>query len=278
MSAPGLVTLKPVDDQAGAWKRAAPADRDAAGVPHRLSLTPVRLRHPARPRCTIMTPTLPDRLASQYPVLAEIDPAERTAVLAAHAQFVSVVDGTLLFEQNAPSRGFPMVLHGAVRVARGSPGGRTLELYRVTPGELCVVSTSCLFGRQPLSAHGQATEATELVLLSPEGFARWSACEPFRHFILGTFADRLADLMALAEAVAFQRLDQRLATALLGHGATLHSTHQALADELGTVREIVTRLLKRFELAGWVVLGRERIDLRDSAALRALADGAPPMP
>jgi CRP/FNR family transcriptional regulator len=165
-----------------------------------------------------------------------------------------------------------------VRVARGSPGGRTLELYRVTPGELCVVSTSCLFGRQPLSAHGQATEATELVLLSPEGFARWSACEPFRHFILGTFADRLADLMALAEAVAFQRLDQRLATALLGHGATLHSTHQALADELGTVREIVTRLLKRFELAGWVVLGRERIDLRDSAALRALADGAPPMP
>ena len=225
-----------------------------------------------------MTPTLPDRLASHYPVLAEIYPAERSAVLAAHAQFVSVVAGTLLFEQNAPCRGFPMVLHGAVRVARGSPGGRTLELYRVTPGELCVVSTSCLFGRQPLSAHGQATEATELVLLSPEGFSRWSACEPFRHFVLGTFADRLADLMALAEAVAFQRLDQRLAAALLGHGATLHSTHQALADELGTVREIVTRLLKRFELAGWVVLGRERIDLRDSAALRALADGAPPMP
>ncbi len=64
--------------------------------------------------------------------------------------------------------------------------------------------------------------------------------------------------MALAEAVAFQRLDQRLATALLGHGATLHSTHQALADELGTVREIVTRLLRRFELDGGVVLGRER--------------------
>lgn len=225
-----------------------------------------------------MTPSIADRLASQYPVLAEIDPAERREVLAAQAQFVSVASGALLFEQHSPCRGFPMVLHGAVRVARGSPGGRTLELYRVTPGELCVVSTSCLFGRQPLSAHGQATEATELVLLSPEGFERWSACEPFRHFVLGTFADRLADLMALAEAVAFQRLDQRLAAALLGHGATLHSTHQALADELGTVREIVTRLLSRFERAGWVVLGRERIDLRDSAALRALADGTSPVP
>jgi CRP/FNR family transcriptional regulator len=229
-----------------------------------------------------MNPTLTERLALHYPVLADIDPAERAAVLDNQTQAVSVPAGTVLFEQDAPCRGFPMVLRGAVRVARGSPGGRTLELYRVTPGELCVVSTSCLFGHQPLSAHGQATEATELVVLSPAGFARWSACEPFRHFVFGVFADRLADLMALAEAVAFQRLDQRLdqrlAAALLGHGTTLHSTHQALADELGTVREIVTRLLKRFELAGWVVLARERIDVRNGAALRALAAGAPPEP
>ncbi len=225
-----------------------------------------------------MNPTLTERLALHYPVLADIDPAERAAVLATQTQAVSVPAGTVLFEQDAPCRGFPMVLQGAVRVARGSPGGRTLELYRVTPGELCVVSTSCLFGHQPLSAHGQATEATDLVVLSPEGFARWTACEPFRRFVFGVFADRLADLMALAEAVAFQRLDQRLAAALLGHGTTLHSTHQALADELGTVREIVTRLLKRFELAGWVVLARERIDVRNGAALRALAAGAPPEP
>lgn len=219
MSAPGLVTLKPVDDLAAAWRwRPLPAGTK----PGSSTVYPWRL---------FVCGARPDR----------------SAVLAAHAQFVSVVAGSLRFEQNAPCRGFPMVLHGAVRVARGSPGGRTPELYRVTPGELCVVSTSCLFGRQSLSAHGQATEAPELVLLSPEGFARWSACEPFRHFVLGTFADRLADLMALA-------------------------------DELGTVREIVTRLLKRFELAGRVVLGRERIDLRDSAALRALADGAPSTP
>ena len=158
-------------------------------------------------------------------------------------------------------------------VARGAANGRSLELYRVTPGELCVVSTSCLFGQQALTAHGDTTEPTELVLLSPAGFERWSAHEPFRRFVFGIFADRLADLMALAEAVAFQRLDQRLASALLGHGATLRLTHQALADELGTAREIVTRLLKRFEQRGWVALGRERIELRDAAALRAVAAG-----
>jgi CRP/FNR family transcriptional regulator len=172
--------------------------------------------------------------------------------------------------------GFPLVLSGAVRVARGSPGGRRLELYRVTPGDLCVVSTSCLFGHHALSAHGQTTEATELVLLSPAGFERWCEHEPFRRFVFGVFADRLADLMALTEAVAFQRLDQRLAHALLGRGGTVTATHQQLADELGTVREIVSRLLSRFERAGWVRLGRERVDLLDAAALRALASGSAP--
>ena len=87
--------------------------------------------------------------------------------------------------------------------------------------------------------------------------------------------DRLRALYpALAEAVAFQRRDQRLAAALLGHGATLRRTHQELADGLGTARERVTRLLKRFEQRGWVLLGRERIELRDPVALWAMASGA----
>ncbi len=215
------------------------------------------------------------RLGDLYPMLASLDPAERDAVLARDAVQASVPAGTVLFEQGAPCRGFPMLLSGNVRVARGSPGGRSIELYRVSPGELCVVSTSCLFGHVPVTAHGEATEPTDLVLLTPTGFERWSANADFRRFVFGVFADRLADLMQLAEAVAFQRLDQRLAHALLGHGRELRSTHQALADELGTVREIVTRLLKRFERAGWVALGRERIEVLDGAALRALATGAP---
>ena len=112
-------------------------------------------------------------------------------------------------------------------------------------------------------------------MLAPEAFARWTENASFRRYVFGIFADRLADLMALAEAVAFQKLDQRLAAALLGHGAMVQRTHQSLADELGTVREIVTRLLKRFERSGWIALGRERVDLLDAGALRALAAGQP---
>jgi CRP/FNR family transcriptional regulator len=214
-----------------------------------------------------------DQLTSLYPALRDMEGSLLRSVLAQQAQRLSAPAGALQFDEGAPCRGFPLVLSGAVRVARGSPGGRTLELYRVTPGELCVVSTACLFGRAPLAAHGEAADNTDLVLLAPSGFDRWLAHKPFRRFVFGVFSDRLADLMALAEAVAFQRLDQRLAAALLGRGATVLATHQALADELGTVREIVSRLLARFERAGWLRLGRERIELLDAAALRALAAG-----
>lgn len=222
---------------------------------------------------TSLPSPLARRLLPLYPALADLPAALRDDTLAEHAQALSVPAGQLLFDEGTPCRGFPMLLSGEVRVARGTPHGRSLELYRVGPGELCVASTACLFGQALLVAHGVTVQTTELVLLSPVAFERWTAVDGFRRFVFGLFADRLADLMALAEAVAFQRLDQRLASTLLGHGSVVHGTHQALADELGTVREIVTRLLKRFERAGWVAIGRERVAILDAAALRALAAG-----
>jgi len=108
---------------------------------------------------------------------------------------------------------------GAMRVARGSPGGHTLELHRVGTRELCAAPTSCLFGSVALQFHGPANEAIELVRQSPACFARWVDHLPFRSVIFGTFADRLADLMALA-------------------------------NEQGTMQEIVTRPLQRFERDG----------------------------
>lgn len=221
--------------------------------------------------------SLASALVAQYPALAALDEATRDAVLQQHAQTLEVAAGTVLFDEGTPCRGFPLVLDGEIRVARGSPQGRSLELYRVSAGELCVVSTSCLFGHRTMVAHGVTARATRLVVLSPPGFDACCAHEPFRRFVFGIFAERLADLMALVEAVAFQRLDQRLAATLLGHGQVVHTSHQALADQLGTVREIVTRLLRQFERAGWIRVTRERTELLDASALRKLAaDRGPP--
>ena len=215
--------------------------------------------------------TLASALVAQYPAVAALDATTRDAVLRQHAQTIEVPAGTVMFDEGAPCRGFPLVLDGEIRVARGSPQGRSLELYRVTAGEMCVVSASCLFGRRTMVAHGVTTLATRLVVLTPAGFDAWCAHAAFRSFVFAVFAERLADLMALVEAVAFQRLDQRLAATLLGHGQVVRASHQALADQLGTVREIVTRLLRQFERAGWVRVTRERTELLDAAALRALA-------
>ena len=220
-------------------------------------------------------PTIPASFdpATLYPALAQVQPS--LADLQSAIAPVSVPAGTVLFHENAPCQGFPLVLAGEIKVSRSSGDGRSLELYRVVPGELCLVSSACLFRTQPLSAHGVTTRASTLLLIPPDVFNRWLETPAFRNEVLGLFAERMADLTGLIDAVAFQRLDQRLAAALLGRGTQLALTHQALADELGTVREIVSRLLRRFEREGWVSLSRERIQIADSAALRAVAAGQP---
>ncbi|MFM6985415.1 MAG: Crp/Fnr family transcriptional regulator [Hydrogenophaga sp.] len=184
---------------------------------------------------------------------------------------VTVPAGTVLFRESDACQGFPLVLRGEVRISRSAANGRELELYRVAPGEMCLVSSASLFAEQPLGARGVATADTTLCLLPPPQFRAALGDAPFRQYVLGLFAQRMADLTGLIEAVAFQRLDSRLAATLLGHGSPLRTTHQSLADELGTVREMVSRLLHRFERDGLVALSRESIAIRDSAGLRRIA-------
>ncbi len=207
--------------------------------------------------------------AELYPALAQVRPS--LAELHPAVAPMTVPAGTVLFSENTPCQGFPLVLDGEVKVSRSSGDGRSLELYRVVPGELCLVSSACLFRIQPLSAHGVTTKASTLLLIPADIFARWLETPAFRNEVLGLFAERMADLTSLIDAVAFHKLDRRLAAALLGHGPKLAITHQTLANQLGTVREIVTRLLRRFEREGWVTLGREQIDIVNGAALRELA-------
>ena len=208
-----------------------------------------------------------------YPALACVEP--RPSQLPASCGPHAVGAGRQLFAVGQPCSGFPLVLSGEVQVVRESGDGRVLELYRVAPGEMCLVSSASLFHQRPLAGTGIVTQPAELLLVAPDIFRHWLEQPEFRFHVLGLFAERLADLAALVDAIAFRRLDQRLAAALLGRGPELATTHQALADRLGTAREIVSRLLRRFEEQGWVRLSRERISIIDSAALRAhVGDGA----
>lgn len=213
-----------------------------------------------------------DRLGALYPVLDALSPAVR-ARLQASARWLRMPAGTLLFDDRQACEGFPFVVEGSVRVAKCAPSGRELPLYRVSPGETCIISSSCLLGHEDYNARG-VTESDTLLMLLPKAVFDELLGEPaFRDFVFHLFADRIADLMQLIDEVAFRKLDQRLAALLLGKGHTLRVTHQHLADELGSVREIVSRLLKGFADQGMVRLSREQIEILDAPGLRRLAAG-----
>lgn len=209
------------------------------------------------------------RLTALYPPLAELPPAAREAL--SHTRVIEVPAHARVFDEHQPCQGFPFVLEGGIRVVKCAPSGRELPLYRVTPGESCIITSACLLGHVDYNARGETETATLLALLPSADFLALLAHEPFRRFVFHLFAERLADLMQLVEEVAFKKLDQRLAALLLGRGQVVHATHQQLADELGSVREIVSRLLKNFAAQGLVRLGREQIEILDAAGLRTVA-------
>jgi CRP/FNR family transcriptional regulator len=213
-----------------------------------------------------------DALIALYPILATLTARTRQR-LQARAQFLELPAGTTVFDERQACRGFPFVISGSIRVVKAAPNGRELPLYRVTPGETCIISSACLLGQAPYNARGVTEADTTLLVVPNEDFQALLGEQAFRDFVFQLFSERIADLMQLIEEVAFRKLDQRLAALLLGKGQRLHTTHQQLADELGSVREIVSRLLKGLAEQGLVALSREQIEILDPAGLRRLAGG-----
>lgn len=214
------------------------------------------------------------RLLTLYPALAAL-PANELDCLLQPAALLHLPAGTRVFAEAQPCQGFPLVVEGSIKVVKSAPSGREMLLYRVEPGDSCIISSSCLLGHTPYTARGETESPVTLTVLPESLFQRLLADNPgFRDFVFHLLAERIADLMQLVEEIAFHRLDQRLARLLLARDGDIHATHQALADELGSVREIVSRLLKGFAADGLVELGRERIALLDRDRLRRVAEGA----
>jgi CRP/FNR family transcriptional regulator len=206
-----------------------------------------------------------------FPALADAAPETLARIVDRGIQR-KVPAGTVMFDAHSPCAGFPLVLSGTIKVLQLYPNGRELPLYRVKPGESCLLSGSCLLGHTDYTATGIAETDVELLVVPPADFQALIATdEAFRNHVFSLFGERLATLLTLVEAIAYQKLDQRLAALLLTKTDPVQATHQALADELGSVREIISRLLRMFEDKGWVDLGRERIRIADRAALTALA-------
>lgn len=219
---------------------------------------------------------------NDFPDLKTIsDPAWVSAAQSA-TSFV-VPAGRTVFRVGDPCQNFVFVLNGSIRVHKASEGGREILLYRVERGDICILTLFNLLGNAQYAADGLAETHVQGMAITAAHFHRCLGESPgFRRFIFATMGQRLANLMMLLEEVMFQRLDVRLARLLIdrcpdeGEGA-VRMKHCELATELGSSREVVSRILKDFEHRGWLQLarGQIRIESRQQLSRFALARPVP---
>ncbi len=210
-------------------------------------------------------------LSGLYPVLEQL-PAPLRQALAADLRYVAAPAGHVLFDVDSACHMFLLPCAGSIRVIKPALSGREILLYRLEPGDSCVLTASCLLGHSAYAARGVVESDLVGYAISQTMFQRLLAESAiFREFIFRFFAARVSDLMQLVEEVAFGGMDQRLAQYLLERGPRLETTHQAVADELGTVREVISRRLKQLAAQGLVRLERGQIAVLDRAGLLRLA-------
>ncbi|HEX7972980.1 MAG TPA: Crp/Fnr family transcriptional regulator [Anaerolineales bacterium] len=208
-----------------------------------------------------------DRLIQFYPVLGELPPRLQHNLLDSSYP-VQAATGEVLFDIDATIQSFILLTQGAIRVI--SPGReRELVLYRVQPGGCCAISICHLLGDTRYRARAVVESAIKGVALPQPLFREMVEQSPyFSYFILHTFSERFTQLIELIERVTSMRLDERLARLLVTRGPLIRTTHSQLADELGSVREVISRILKDFEARGLIKLERGQIQILDPESLQ----------
>ncbi len=216
----------------------------------------------------------------RFPGLAALAPEIRDRLTGA-TTVIELPAGTVIFGPGHPPDSLLLLLEGRVRVQQVTEGGREIVLYRVHSGESCVMTTACLLAFEDYTAEGIAETDLQAAAIPRATFDDGMAVSPaFRRFVFAAYSKRITDLFLTIEEIAFTRLDARLAAKLLelsDNAGTpiLKATHGALASELGTVRESVSRQMAEFARRGWVEQRRGAVVLADRDALRAFAEANP---
>lgn len=195
--------------------------------------------------------------------------------LVARSKVVRVPAGQVIFGPGKSPENLLLLLSGIVRVHQTSENGREIVLYRVEAGQSCVLTTACLLAYEDYTAEGMAETDVEAVAIPRSVFDDLLARSPeFRSFVFTAYSRRITDLFRVIDEVAFGRIDTRLAqrlTAMAAGRCEVKATHQQLATELGTAREVISRQLQEFQRRGWIAQSRGTIAVSDPAALAQLA-------
>lgn len=220
------------------------------------------------------TPELRTKVFRLFPFLENAGP-EAQVDFFGNTKLVSLDPQQFICLEGDKCSCIPLVLNGTARVYKLSESGRELTLYRVEPGESCIMTASCILSGAVFPAFAATETSVEAIVVSPEHLHRWvNQHEAWRTFLCSMLALRLSEVIAVVEEVAFQRVDMRTADYLLhaaGDDGSILKTHQDIAADIGTSREVISRVLKDFEHKGLISLSRGRIHTLKRDGLLGLA-------
>lgn len=211
-----------------------------------------------------------ERWIDRFPLIHALSPAH-LQLARGTVQFPVLEAGATAYELDGECANYLMCLEGRTRIFRMSEGGREVLIYKVGPGGTCALTTQCLLSGGTFPAQSIAEERTELAALPVGTFQHLMAeSAAFRSFVLDDYTRLMTGLFTLIDEVAFVPLKQRLAQRLLAEAdprGIVAVTHQKLADDIGSVREVVSRILAQWAEAGLVELRRGAIEIVDRGSL-----------
>jgi CRP/FNR family transcriptional regulator len=210
-------------------------------------------------------------LIKHFPFLQHAECRFRDSFFA-HANLVRIAAGSPICDQGANCQQLALITSGIARIYKLGENGREITLYRIGPGESCILTASCIVSGSPFPAFAVCEEEIEALVINTAKVRQWTdECPAWRHYLFSLISDRLSDVISVIEEIAFRRVDRRLADYLLqrvrSDNLSIKITHQAIASDLGTSREVVSRILKDFEHQGVISVSRGQLQITDLAGL-----------
>ena len=216
-----------------------------------------------------------DTVAGQFDFLHRAD-ASAVKEFRQAVTHVRLPAGKRLFSEGDSAQSLALVVAGTVRVFKTGRTGREITLYRIGAGETCILSVNAILTQQPLPAAATVEEGVEAVTIAAGVLRDWvHRHELWRQFVFELISQRLLKVLNLVDDVVFSRMDARIASLLLDRSRVqnpLRITHQEIAAELGTSREVISRILEDLAGAGMVRSTRGRIEILDAGPLEVLAN------
>lgn len=177
-----------------------------------------------------------------------------------------IAPGEEILREGQFIKSFPLILEGSLRVIRHDEEGRELLLYYLNPGEVCSMALTCCMGQQQSNISALTEQASLIIRIPVDLLDEWMIRFPeWKSYMMYAYRKRFDELLETIDAIAFMKLDQRLERFFRSRFETtgekkFHGTHQDIAYQLNTSREVVSRLLKKMEQKGLVKLSRNEVD------------------